>query len=334
MGVDVSALPYVIAARGAVGFGNAGECMSSALGARVVYAAIFANASIAVAKFIVAGVSGSSAILSEGIHSTVDTLNECLLLLGLKRGRLAPDDSHPFGHGKELYFWGLMVAVVLFGIGGGMALYEGIAHLVHPRPIANLPWTYAVLGIAAVFESYSFVVAFRALGAQHDGGSPARWWRRVRRSKDPSVFSVFVEDLAALTGIAFALIGVTLGTLFDNPYFDGVASLFIGTTLSIAAWVLAHETRELLVGESARPEIVRSIREAVEGDDGVCASDEPLTMQLGPDQILVNVDLQLRSGMSGDQQIAVLDRIERAIRERHPQALRVSLRPHSASQRM
>jgi cation diffusion facilitator family transporter len=304
--------------------------VSRSSGTRVVYAAVFANASIAVAKFVVAAISGSSAILSEGIHSTVDTLNECLLLLGLRRSRLGPDDSHPFGHGKELYFWSLMVAVLLFGIGGGMALYEGITHLMRPRPIADLPWTYAVLGVAAAFEGYSFVIAFRALGAQHDGGSPAKWWRRVRRSKDPSVFSVFVEDLAALTGIAFALVGITLGAVFDNPYFDGVASLFIGATLTIAAVILAHETRNLLVGESARPEIVRSIREAVEQEGGVCSSEQPLTMQLGPDQILINVDLTLKAGMSGDQQIAVLNRIERAIRERHPQAIRVSLHPHSS----
>jgi len=226
-----------------------------------------------------------------------------------------------------------MVAVLLFGIGGGMAIYEGITHLVSPRPLADLPWTYAVLGVAAAFEGYSFIIAFRALGAQHDGGSPSKWWRRVRRSKDPSVFSVFVEDLAALTGIAFALVGVTLGVMFHNPYFDGVASLFIGATLTIAAVVLAHETRKLLVGESARPEIVRSIRETVEHEGGVCSSEQPLTMQLGPDQILVNVDLSLQPGMSGDQQIAVLNRIECAIRERHPQVIRVSLHPHSAGQR-
>ena len=168
----------------------AGRVVSRQQGTRVVYAAIFANAGIAVAKFIVAGISGSSAILSEGIHSTVDTVNECLLLLGIRRSRFEPDRSHPFGHGKELYFWSLMVAVLLFGLGGGMAIYEGITHLVRPRPAADLLWMYVVLGVAAAFEGWSFAIAFRALGAQHDGGRPSRWWRRVHRSKDPSVFSI------------------------------------------------------------------------------------------------------------------------------------------------
>jgi cation diffusion facilitator family transporter len=298
-------------------------------GPGVVYVAILANAAIAVAKFIVAGVSGSSAILSEGIHSTVDTFNECLLLLGIRRGRRAPDPSHPFGHGKELYFWGLMVAVVLFGLGGGMAIFEGIVHLIRPRPAGDLLWMYVVLATAAAFEGYSFSVAFRALGAQNDHGSPMDWWRRVRRSKDPAVFSVFVEDLAALAGILFALIGITLGAVFDNPYFDGVASLLIGATLTTAALVLARETHHLLVGESARPEIVSSIRDLVESDAAVCGCDAPLTMQLGPEQILVNVDLRMQAGLSGAGQIAALERIERRIRERFPQVVRISLHPRS-----
>lgn len=296
-------------------------------GARVVYAALAANAGIAVAKFIVAGLSGSSAMLSEGIHSTVDTLNEILLIVGLRRSRLSPDDAHPFGHGKELYFWSLMVAVLLFGLGAGMAIYEGITHILRPRPAGDLAWTYVVLAVAAMFESYSFVVAFRALGAQRDGASPVKWWRRVRRSKDPSVFSVFVEDLAALTGILIAFVGVTLGARLGNPYLDGVASLLIGATLIVAAVLLAHETRKLLVGESARPETVREIRELVEAEPGVRASDPPLTMQLGPDQVLVNIDLRLAPDLSGDEQIALLKKLSSRIRTNFPQVFRVSLNP-------
>jgi len=303
--------------------------MSRSHGTRVVYAAIMANAGIAVAKFIVAGMSGSSAILSEGIHSTVDTLNECLLLLGLHRSRLRPDEAHPFGHGKELYFWSLMVAVLLFGLGGGMAIYEGITHILRPRPAGDLLWMYLVLGIAAIFEGYSFVVAFRALGAQRDGASPLKWWRRVRRSKDPTVFSVFVEDLAALAGIVFALVGVTLGAWLDNPYLDGAASLLIGATLTTAAVILAHETRNLLVGESARPETVRDIFELVESEPGVSTSEKPLTMQLGPDQILVNIDLHLQPELSAHEQMELLERISSRIRKRHPQVVRVSLNPSS-----
>ncbi|HET7809926.1 MAG TPA: cation diffusion facilitator family transporter [Steroidobacteraceae bacterium] len=302
--------------------------MSKPSGKRVVNAAILANAAIAVAKFIVAAVSGSSALLSEGIHSTVDTFNECLLLLGIRRSKLGADEQHPFGHGKEIFFWGLMVAVLLFGIGGGMAIYEGITHLMHPRPAADIAWMYVVLAVAAAFEGYSFTVALRTLHAQQESGGPdVSWWRRVRRSKDPSVFTVFVEDLAALTGIFFALLGVTLGALLHDPFFDGAASLLIGATLTTAALVLAHESRKLLIGESAPADVVRSIREVVEGERAVCAAEPPLTMQLGPNQILVNVDLQLRPGLSGEEQVETLARIERGIRARHPQAMRVSLQP-------
>lgn len=296
-------------------------------GRRVVYAAILANAGIALAKFFVAAISGSSAMLSEGIHSTVDTLNECLLLLGLRRSRLGADDSHPFGYGKELYFWSLMVAVLLFGLGGGMAIYEGITHLLRPREAQDVPWMLAVLAVAAAFEGFSFMIAFRALGAQNDHGRPWRWWRRVRLSKDPAVFSVFIEDFAALTGIAFAFLGVTLGALLHNPYFDGAASLLIGATLTSAAVMLAHETRKLLVGESARPEIVRSIRDIVAAEGAVCAGDRPLTMQMGPDDILVNIELQLRPDLSGRELLAALERIEHGIRARHPQVRRISLQP-------
>jgi cation diffusion facilitator family transporter len=297
---------------------------------KVVYAAVAANAGLAIAKFIVAALSGSSAILSEGIHSTVDTANECLLLRGLKRSELPPDDAHPFGHGKELYFWSLIVAVVLFGLGGGVAFYEGIQHLLDPQPLTRALWSYLVLGIAAAFEGYSFLVAYRALGAQHDAGRPIRWWRRVRRSKDPSVFSVFVEDLAALVGIVIAFAGIALGQLLHTPYCDGAASALIGLTLATVAFMLARESRGLLVGESARPEIVASIRETAAAVDGVHRALEPQTMHLSPDKLLVNLDLELVPAMSGDEQIATLERVEAEIRRRHPDVARMTLQPRRA----
>ncbi len=294
---------------------------------KVVYAAVAANAGLAIAKFVVAALSGSSAILSEGVHSTVDTANECLLLRGLKRSELPPDDAHPFGHGKELYFWSLIVAIVLFGLGGGMALYEGIQHLLHPQPLTKALWSYLVLGVATVFEGYSFLVAYRALGAQHDAGKPNRWWRRVRRSKDPSVFSVFVEDFAALVGIVIAFAGIALGQILHTPYCDGAASVLIGLTLAIVAFLLARESRGLLVGESARPEIVASIREVASADRAVHRALDPQTMHLSPDKLLVNLDLELEPGMSGDEQIATLERVETEIRRRHPDVERISLQP-------
>jgi cation diffusion facilitator family transporter len=294
---------------------------------RVVYAAVFANVAIAIAKFIVAAITGSSAVLSEGIHSTVDSLNECLLLLGLRRSRRSPDQGHPFGHGKELYFWSLLVAVLLFGVGGGMAIYEGIIHIIHGESASDPLWSCAVLAIAACFEGYSFAVAFRALGAHHDAGNPLRWWKRVQSSKDPAIYTVFVEDFAALCGIIVALAGVGLGVLFDNPYFDGAASILIGCILATVAVLLAHETRELLVGESARPEIVAEIRALIERDPDVDSVEPPLTMQLGRDAILVNADVHLRRGLSGEDQVQVLERIVREIRTTRPQVSCISLQP-------
>jgi cation diffusion facilitator family transporter len=294
---------------------------------RVVHWAIAANAALTVSKFIVAAFSGSSAILSEGIHSVVDTLNEGLLMLGLRRSRRAPDIVHPFGHGKELYFWSLMVAVLLFGVGGGMAIYEGITHLRHPQVTQSYGWTCLVLGLAAVFEGSSFAVAYRALGAQREAATPAKWWSRIRRSKDPSVFTVFLEDLAALAGIVIAFAGITLGVIFHNPYFDGVASLLIGGVLTTVAIALAHETRKLLVGETAPLDVVQDIRQVMESQPEVAGVDSLLTMQLGPQDILVMADLQLRNDMSGGQQIALLERIENNTRARHPAVKRMSLQP-------
>jgi cation diffusion facilitator family transporter len=299
----------------------------AAKGRHVVTAAIAANAALAVSKFVVAALSGSSAILSEGIHSTVDTLNEGLLMVGLRRSRRPPDTLHPFGHGKELYFWSLMVAVLLFGVGGGMAIYEGIAHLRHPQQTHNLVWTYLVLVLAAGFEGYSFAVAYRALGAQRDPANPSQWWRRIRRSKDPAVFTVFLEDLAALTGIAIAFIGVTLGAVFHNSVFDSVASLLIGAVLTTVAIALAHETRKLLVGETASLEVVNDVREIMEREAEVRAVDSLLTMQLGADEILLVADLQISEGLSGEQQVVLLERIETDIRARHPAVKRISLQP-------
>lgn len=300
---------------------------------RVVLAAVAANVAIAAAKFVVAAITGSSAVLSEGIHSTVDSLNECLLLIGLRRSERRADAEHPFGHGKELYFWSLLVAVLLFGLGGGMAIYEGITHLLHGKRATDPLWSCAVLGVAACFEGYSFAVAYRALGANKDEGNPLGWWRRVQRSKDPAVFIIFVEDFAALSGILVAFIGVVLGVVFDSPYFDGIASMLIGCVLASVALVLAHETRNLLVGESARPEVIASIRELIAADPAVHSLDPPLTMQLGRDAILVNADVRLRAGMSGEEQAAALARIAARLREAHPQLRCISLQPKAGGSR-
>lgn len=217
---------------------------------KVVYAATAANLGIAATKFIAAALSGSSAMLSEAIHSVIDTGNQLLLLFGLHRSQLPPDELHPFGHGKELYFWSLIVAVLLFGVGGGMALYEGIEHALTPRALENPFWAYVVLAVAAVFESCSLIVAVRELLRRR---GPRAFWLRVHRSKDPSVYTTFYEDLAALAGLVVAFLGVYLGHRLHQPYFDAAASMLIGIILCAVALTLVYESRGLLIGESASP---------------------------------------------------------------------------------
>lgn len=288
---------------------------------KVVAAALIANLAIGITKFVAAAFTGSSAMLSEGIHSLVDTGNQGLLMLGLRKSRAPADDRHPFGHGKELYFWSLIVAVLIFGIGGGMAFYEGIAHVQHPQPIEDAQWAYGVLGLAFVFESVSWVIALRETQAGQSEG--ASLWRTVRQSKDPAVFTVLLEDTAALLGIVIAFAGIWLGERYDHPYYDGIASMLIGLMLAGVAVFLANESRGLLVGEAADRAIVDDIRELVSADDRVAAVGKLLTMHLGPDEVLLNVDLEFRPGLDGAAIADSVARLEARIRARHGEVKKI-----------
>src|ERR1051325_6224298 len=223
---------------------------------KVIYAAIAANLAIAATKFTAAAVTGSSAMISEGIHSLVDTGNGGLMLLGVRRSRKPADVEHPFGYGQELYFWTLIVAIVIFAVGGGVSAYEGILHILHPKPFENPLWNYVVLAIAACFEGYSFSVAYREF--QKDRGELSMW-QSISSSKDPTTYTVLFEDTAALTGLLMAFIGIFLADVLGNPYFDGAASICIGLILAAVAVVLAYETKSLLVGEAVDPETLKEI---------------------------------------------------------------------------
>ncbi|MGW8283528.1 MAG: cation diffusion facilitator family transporter, partial [Gemmatimonadota bacterium] len=216
-------------------------------GTRAVVAAMIANAVIAVAKFTAAAVTGSSAMLSEGIHSVADTGNQALLLLGNRRAHRPADSRHPFGYSQELYFWSLIVAMILFGLGGGFSIYEGLAHLGHPEIPQNPIWVYSILGVAFVVEATALRVA---LGELSGRGSGRSLWSRLRECKDPRVFVPVAEDLAALVGVAVAFLGVFLARALNAPYLDGSASIVIGFILGFVALFLGYETRALLVGES------------------------------------------------------------------------------------
>lgn len=280
-----------------------------------VYGALAANLFIALSKFAAAFISGSSAMISEGIHSLVDTGNQFLLLLGLSRSRKPPDDLHPFGYGKELYFWSLIVAVLLFGLGGGMSVYEGITHLRHPSKIENATWNYVVLGIAFIAEGASWFVAIRQLMRKSNGES---FLKVLRASKDPSVYTVIAEDSAALAGLIVAFLGVFLGHIWQNPYLDGAASLIIGVILSVVAIFLAHESKGLIVGESVDPRVVKGIQAIAEADPDVRRVRRTLTMHFAPDQVLLNIDIEFAPELQASSLALVVDRLEARIRKEYP----------------
>lgn len=287
----------------------------------MLYAAVGANLLIAVAKALAAFITRSSAMVSEAIHSAVDTGNELLLLLGQRRMRRPPDDAHPFGHGKELYFWSLVVAIVVFGAGGGMSIFEGVSRLrSHGERPRDAAWSYAVLAAAAVFEGGSWIVSARALYARRRAVGPLML---IRSSKDPAVYIPFAEDSAALVGIAIAAAGTWLTHALGSDVPDALASIAIGVVLCLVALALIRETKGLLVGESADREAVRQIRAIASSDPSVLAVGRPFTMQLGPDEVLLNLDVRFRPELSAAEQIEAVDRLERAIRARHPEVRRI-----------
>lgn len=285
-----------------------------------VYGAIAANFIIALTKFGAAFLTGSSAMLSEGIHSLVDTGNQLLILLGIRRSRRPADPAHPYGYGKELYFWSLIVAMLLFGVGGGMSFYEGVRHLRHPSPMQDPTWNYVVLGIAVLVEAGAWWLALRELLRTRGKRS---LWQALRATKDAAVYTVLAEDTAAILGLLVAFLGIWLGQHYGNPVFDGAASIIIGLILACVAVFLAYESKGLLIGESADPEVVRRIHELAAAEPGVERAGTPLTMHLGPDQILLNLDVQFRSDLPAAEVVRTIDRIERAIRDEHPQVQRI-----------
>lgn len=280
-----------------------------------IFSAILANLAIAITKSIAAYFSGSSAMVSEAIHSLVDSGNGALLLVGLRRSRRPADDNHPFGHGKELYFWPFIVAILVFALGGGMSVYEGIMHLVHPQQLSDPTWNYIVLGIAFIFEGVSSYLAFKAFRKELKGGGVIK---TIRASKDPNTFTVLFEDTAAMAGLLVAFIGIFLGHLLGNPYLDGIASIFIGVILATVAVFLAYETKGLLIGESVDPQTLASVRSIAAADEAVEEVRRSLTMHFGPADVLLALDVRFKSHLSSDAVSEAINRLEAAIRARHP----------------
>lgn len=295
-----------------------------------IYAAMVANLAIAVAKFIGASLSGSSAMLSEGIHSIVDTANEVLLLYGLHRSQTEPDEEHPLGYGQEVYFWSLIVAVLIFALGGGVSIYQGWHSLQHPEPATNAIVSYAVLGAAAIFEGLALGVSIREFNRTYPRETQSLF-SAIRQSKDPSAFVVIVEDCAALIGLLFAFGGVFLSALTGNDRYDGMASIAIGILLTIVAIALVSETRGLLIGESAAPEIRESIRAIVQADEAVSKMDAPITLHLGPKDIMVAMNIEFRDDLAADAIEAAIRRIEQKIGAAHTEVTRIFLEAASVT---
>jgi cation diffusion facilitator family transporter len=304
--------------------------MAAPSSTRVVVADILGGLAVAVVKFVAAAVTGSSAMLSEGIHSLIDTGNGALLWVGLKLSRRPPDDNHPFGHGLELYFWSLIVAIFLFAIGGGMSVYEGIGHLGSPHPIEDPTWNYVVLGCAGVFEVVVLVISIRDFARRRRGRGV---WTTIHASKDPAGFTVLLENIAATLGLVIAFFGVFLSRQLRMPELDGVASIVIGIVLAVVSLVLIYESRSLMLGEGADPAAVADVRRLVEADEAVVRARKPLSMYFGPDQILIALDVQFRPGLSSQELEKAVDRIEATVRKRLPQVKHIFLEAESITAR-
>lgn len=295
-----------------------------------IWSAIAANVAIAITKFVAAAWSGSSAMLSEGIHSTVDTGDGLLLMVGLHLSRRPPDESHPFGYGKDLYFWTLIVGILIFSVGGGMSIYEGIHHLRHPSTLEGWKLSLGVIGAAMLFEGGSFVVAvrrFREYQRAHPGASG--FIDAIHVSKDPTAFAVLLEDGAALAGLTLAAAGVLLGHFLADPLYDGLASISIGLVLAAVAVLLAYESRGLLIGESAMRGVVRSIRACAEQTAGLARVGRVLTMQLGPERVLVVLDAAFEPDLTTQQIADTAERLEASIRRVHPPVEHVFIDIHA-----
>lgn len=294
---------------------------------KVVYVALGGNLMIAIAKFVAAGLSGSSAMLSEGVHSLVDTVNEVLLLYGLHRAGMPPDRSHPFGYGRELYFWSFIVALLVLAAGAGVSFYEGVMHIREPEAIKR-PWiNYAVLGVSFLFEGTSWLVALREFRARK---GKLGYFEAFRLSKDPSTFTVLLEDSAALLGLLIALAGVVGAQAFDEPALDGVASLGIAGVLASFALLLARETKGLLIGEPAHPRVSGSILAIAAADPGVHAANGVLTVQMGPNQVVATLSAEFEDALTTPQIEACINRIEAQAKTIHPELLSLFIKPQTA----
>ena len=293
-----------------------------------VYAALAGNLAIAVTKFGAAVFTGSSAMLSEAIHSVVDTGNQALLLYGMYRAGLPADARHPFGYGKALYFWSFVVAILIFGLGAGFSIYEGMHGILQPTPVQNAMVSYVVLGFSLVFEGGAGFLALRQfLREKGDMG----FFEAVRRGKDPALFTVLFEDSAAILGLIIAMVGIFLGQQLQLPWMDGAAAVAIGLLLAGVALFLAYECKALLIGEAAEPHVVEGCRALLNGDRRVVRVADVRTMHLGPREILLAADLDFADGLISQEVEIATAELETKLRENFPEVRRIYLETRKLS---
>ncbi|GAB4241289.1 MAG: cation diffusion facilitator family transporter [Methyloligellaceae bacterium] len=293
---------------------------------KVIFAALIGNGLIAITKFFAAAYTGSSAMLSEAIHSVVDTGNQGLLLYGIRRSKRPADEDHPFGYGSEIYFWSFVVAILIFGVGAGVSFYEGIQKLLHPHPITSPIVNYVVLGAAIVFEAVAWIIAYREFGRVRGNMG---LFEAVQRSKDPTLFTVLFEDTAAMLGLLAALIGVSAAHLWGLAWADGAASIAIGIILAGTATLLAYETKGLLIGESAGRRVVTGIRRIVSSVPEVNRINEMRTMHFAPNDILLALSLDFQDNLRVGEVEQAISHIEREIKGRFPEIKRLFIEVQS-----
>lgn len=293
---------------------------------KVVLIAFAGNLAIALTKFAAAAFTGSSAMLSEGVHSAVDTVNELLLMYGLKRAARPADSSHPFGYGRELYFWSFIVSLLVLALGAGVSFYEGVTHLLNLHPIERPLINYAVLLVSGAFEGSSWWVAMKAFReTKGDQG----YFEAFRNSKDASTFTVLFEDTAALLGLLIAFVGVAGAHLLGDPRFDGIASLGIGAVLAVTSLLLARETKALLIGEPAHPKVRATILRIAEDDPGIRKANGVLTVQMGPNQVVAALSAEFEDALSTGDIEACVNRVESAIKCVHPEIHILFVKPQT-----
>jgi cation diffusion facilitator family transporter len=288
-----------------------------------VWTAFAADVGVALTKFVAAAASGSSSLLAEGLHSTADAMNQLVVLLGKRLAKKPPDPTHPFGHGKELYFWTLVVAVSIFSVGGLASIAEGVVHIVHPSGLTRPTWNYVTLAIAFCFDGYALVTAYRQFVKE----KPERrsMAEEFKQAKDPTTFLVLCEDSAAIVGVLIAAAAVFLSHHYHLGWIDGAGAVLVGLVLIGVALVLIQEIRLLLIGERADPELIDDVRHLVEADPAVSFAHPPLTTHFGPDTVLLTMNADFKE--KAEELPPVIRRLHARIQEKHPAVRYIYIQP-------